>query len=288
MKTMLIAISGVVLFALTGCYVDLDNDPPDMQVLRESRPLETTKELKVDLKYDIGNLEVTKTAVEKDDNLFDLDVQYDRRRFDPRFSFDSGDQASLRLDMNSRGGGLHTGRGRNNDLTLRLSDKVQLDLQISTGVSESHLDMTDLQVARMRLQGGVGKTEVSFDRPSSVAMESFEMESGIGELIIRGLGNTRVGRIKLQGGIGRTELDFTGELGATITDCTIEVGVGHVRIILPREADVEIQGEGSFLSNINAPSFDRNGRTYTHRGDGGAKIRIRVESGVGGVNVDLI
>jgi hypothetical protein len=273
------------LAALTGCHVDLDmdNEPPDMQILRESRPIEAAKGLKVDLKYDIGHLEITKTA---DDKLFDLDLQYDRRRFEPRFNFDAGDRASLRLDTNARG--LNSGRARDSNLTLRLSDKVVLDLEISTGVSESQFDMTDLQVERMVLHGGVGKTEVSFDKPSSVPMESFEMESGIGELTIRGLGNSRVQRVKLQGGVGRTELDFTGELGTTTTDCTIEVGVGQIRLLLPREANIEIQAEGSFLSNINAPDFERDGKTYTHRGDGGAKIMIRVESGVGGVNVELI
>jgi hypothetical protein len=285
MKLTLIAVCGVALFTLTGCFINLDNDPPDFQILRESRPLEQTKEMKVDLKFDVGNLEIMKTADE--DLLFDLDAQYDRRRFDPTFNFEAGDRAALRFEMNARGGG-GLGSRSNNDLTLRLTDKVHLDLEVSTGVSESHLDMSDLQVVRMRLHGGVGRTEVNFDRPSSLAMESLEVESGVGQLIIRGIGNTRVGRIDLEGGVGRTELDFTGEFGATVTECTIEVGVGQVRILLPREADIEIQGEGSFLSNINAPSFERNGRIYSHRGDGGAKIRIRVESGIGAVSVDLI
>jgi hypothetical protein len=282
-RTKLLSVCVVFLSTLTGCHVDFDNEPPDMQTLRESRPIETTKELKVNLEYDIGHLEITKTT---DDQLIDLDLRYDRNRFDPKFNFNSGERASLEFDMNSRG--FSSGRARDTELALRLSDKVRLDLEISTGVSESQFDMTDLQVERMRLHGGVGKTEVAFDKPSSVSMESFEMESGVGELIIRGLGNARVQRVTLEGGVGRTELDFTGEPGTTTTDCTIKVGVGQVRLLLPRDANVEIQGEGSFLSNINAPSFERDGKTYTHRGDGGAKIVIRVESGVGGVNVELI
>lgn len=283
MKTILSLICAAGLLVLTGCFVDFDDGPADLQVLRESRPVGTTKDLSLDLDYGIGHVEIMKAL---DDSLFSLDVQYDRRRYNPRFSFEAGDRATMRLDMNSRG--LHGGRGRDNDLVLRLSDKVPIDLDLSTGVSESILDMTGLQVRRMRLHGGVGKTEVAFDTPSRIPMESFEMESGVGELTIRGLGNTRVGRLKLEGGVGRTEIDFTGELGAAATECTVEVGVGQVRLIVPRDANIEIQGEGSFLSNINAPGFDRNGRTYTHRGESEAKIRIRVESGVGGVKVDLI
>ena len=58
--------------------------------------------------------------------------------------------------------------------------------------------------------------------------------------------------------------------------------------MIPRDADVDIEAEGSFLSNISAPSFERNGRNYTHHGEGGAKIHINVKSGVGGIEVELI
>jgi hypothetical protein len=92
----------------------------------------------------------------------------------------------------------------------------------------------------------------------------------------------------LQGGVGHTEIDFTGELGTTRSDATVKVGIGSVRLIIPRDADVDIDGQGSFLSNISAPSFDHQGHTYTHHGDGGAHIHIRVESGIGGVEVELI
>jgi hypothetical protein len=114
------------------------------------------------------------------------------------------------------------------------------------------------------------------------------VESGVGELIIHGLGHARVGQIDLKGGVGHTELDFTGDLGMARTDATIKVGVGEIRLTIPRDADVEIEAEGSFLSNISAPSFDHQGRNYTHHGNGGAKIHIKVQSGVGGVEVELI
>ena len=62
-------------------------------------------------------------------------------------------------------------------------------------------------------------------------------------------------------------------MGGSNTDATIKVGVGAVRLTVPRYADVEIEAEGSFLSNISAPSFEHNGGNYTHRGEGGPKIR---------------
>lgn len=272
-----------VLPALPACNV-VNSEPPDVQVLRESRPVGDAKQLAVNLKYDVGQLEITKTT---DDKLFSLDLEYDRNRYQPKFSFDSGDRASMRLEMD-KDQGFSGGNNHENDLTLRLTDKIPLDLEVATGVSESRLEMTGLRIQRMRLRGGVGKTEISFDKPSGQALESFEAESGVGELIIHGLGNARVGRVDLKGGIGHAELDLSGDLGATQTDVSIKVGVGEIKISIPRDADVEIEAEGGFLSNISAPSFDRNGRTYTHRGEGGAKIHINVKSGIGGVEVELI
>ena len=258
--------------------------PADIQVLRESRPIADAKELAVDLKYDVGRLEIIRA---QGDDLFSLDLQYDRNRYEPKFTFDAGDRSSMRLDVDSQRG-FGSGQGHDNDLTLRLTDKVPLDLNLTAGVSESRLEMAGMKVRRLRLRGGVGKTEVTFDQPSGQVMNSLDVESGVGELIIHGLGNARVEQVDLKGGVGHTELDFTGDLGASQTEARIKVGVGAVRLTIPRDADVAIEAEGSFLSNISAPSFERDGRNYTHHGDGGAKIRIRVQSGVGGVEVELI
>jgi hypothetical protein len=272
-----------MLLMLSAC--DVVNGPPDMQVLRESRPLGGAKELAVDLKYDVGQLEVTK--VSDDENLFSLDLQYDHQRYDPKFTFNEGERSSMRLDMNSHQG-FNPGHGGENDLTLRLTDKVPLDLDIQAGVAESRLEMTGLQIRSMRLKGGIGKTEVTFDKPSGQAMNLLDVQSGVGELIIHGLGNARVSQVDLKGGVGHTELDFSGDLGETSMDARIKVGVGEVRLTIPREANVEIEAEGGFLSNISAPGFEHNGRNYTHHGEGGAKIQIRVQSGVGGVEIELL
>ena len=277
-------VCAALMPALSGCISNFDNQPAEIDMLREARPVGAAKDLAVNLKLDVAQFEITKAS---DDNLFSFDLQYDKQHYEPKFNFDSGAHAAMRLEINSRGA--NPGRSRDNDLTLRLNDKLPIDLDVTAGVSESNLDMTGLQVRRMHLRGGVGKTEVTFDRPSAERLRSLDVESGVGELVIHGLGNAQVENLSLRGGIGRTELDFTGELGMTSSDATIKVGVGEVRVTIPREADVEIDAEGGFLSNVSAPSFEQNGHTYTHRGEAGAaKIHIRVESGVGAVNVELI
>ncbi|MBI4471459.1 MAG: hypothetical protein HY646_02250 [Acidobacteria bacterium] len=279
----------VLLLAIAACDV-IDDEPPDMQVLRESRPLGEIKPLTVDVNFDVGTMEIAKSM---DQDLFSVDLEYDRRRATPNLDFTG---SALKFDLDSKSirlGGRGVGR---NNLSLRLNEKVPLDLDIDTGVSEARMDLGGLTIRRLVLQAGVGKTEVTFDKPTAQPVTEMRVESGVGELIIRGLGNARLGQLTLEGGVGRTEIDFTGDLATARLEARIEVGVGQIKLLLPREADIEIQAEGSFLSNVSAPSFQRTGRnggnqTFTHRSGAAGespRIFIRIESGIGGVVVDLI
>jgi uncharacterized protein DUF2154 len=281
-----ILVVGAALLLTAACHEIIDNTPPDYQSLKEARPVGNVKQLDVRLQYDVGALEV---RAGKSEDLFALNLDYDANRSKPKFDFnESGDRATMRLSMDDHHLGINNSK-RGNDLTLMLNDNVPLDLELTAGVSDSHLDMTDLDIKRFHLRGGVGKTEVSFDHPTETSMSSFEVESGVGNLIIRGLGNARAEQLKVTGGVGRTDLDFTGDLKDTQISSEISVGVGQVRLVLPREVGVRIEADGSFLSNISAPGFDKEGNTYTHRGaENSTTIVIRVRSGVGGVTVELM
>jgi hypothetical protein len=283
MKQMILLLT---LAVLPACNNFIDNTPPDMQTLSETRPVGNARALEIRLDYDVGSFDVRSI---KGSDLFNLNLDYDAHRSTPRFDFnETGDRARMTLSMNTRMGFNNSKHG--SDLNLRLNDSVPLDLDFTTGVSDSHMDMTDLDITQFRLRGGVGRTEVSFDHPVEQPMSSFEINSGVGNLTIRGLGNARVQRLKVDGGVGRTELDFTGDLKDTRIETEINVGVGQVRLLLPREAGVTIEAQGSFLSNISAPSFQKDNHTYTHTGSDGTanRIYIRVRSGVGGITVELI
>lgn len=279
--------SGVCLLFSAGCEPMFD-EPAEYESFRESRPLGNVKEMSLDLDYGVGKLEIGKT---QPGELFTLELEYDRRRYVPKFDFDeSGGRASLDFELDRTRPGFFGDSDGDNELTLKLNDATPLEIDLSVGVAESHLDFSDLDITRMRLRGGVSRTEVSFDRLASRAMSLMEVESGVGDFTVRGLGNARVEQLELKGGVGRTVLDFTGDWGDWSTRTSVTVGVGHVRLVIPREVPVEIRAEGSFLSNISAPSFERDRNRYTHNLSGGAepKIEIRVKSGVGSVTVELV
>src|SRR4051794_11619156 len=99
----------ILTLMLAGC--DGVRGPADVQVLRESRPLGEAKELAVDLKYDVGKLEISRDS---GDDLFAFDLEYDRNGFEPSFKFDEGDHSSLRLNLDSRHG-VGSNGARDND-----------------------------------------------------------------------------------------------------------------------------------------------------------------------------
>lgn len=286
MKRLSLAL--ILALASAACVVDDPSEPADMTSLRESRPLGAAKALRVDLRYGVGSFELSKGQT---DELFALDLEYDRQHGEPRISVVGDSDPTLRFDLteNRR---IRIGRSLRDrgELALKLNDSIPLDLDLTTGVSESRLDMTDLKVRNLRLRGGVGRTEVSFDSPSTTPLDRIEVEAGVGEFSLRGLGYSRFRHLEIKGGVGKTSLDFTGGSPESFGEAEISVGVGSVHLLVPRDVPVEIEGSGSFLSNVNAPGFSREGNRYTHAVDAGGRARllIRVRTGLGAISVDLI
>ncbi len=286
-QTLIPGLLIVPALLLAGCDELLIDTAVEFESFEQSQPLGDITELDVDLDYDVGTIEIGRAEAGE---LYSIDLEYDRLHFDPDLDFDeSGTRGTLNFDLDAIGSGIFGERLRN-DLTLRLNEDVRVDLDLTVGVAEAYLDFTGLKVRSLRLTGGVGRTEVLFDELSEEEMSLMDINSGVGDLTIRSIGNARVNRIRLKGGIGKTELDFTGEWEDWSTDADITVGVGRVHLLIPRELPVEIRSDGSFLSNISAPGFERRGNRYTRDpdGDGREKIIIKIQSGVGGVTVELI
>jgi hypothetical protein len=286
-QTLICGLLIVPVLVLSGCDELLIDSAVEFETFEQSQALGDITKLDVELEYDVGTIEIARS---ESDQLYSIDLEYDRLHFDPDVDYDeSGGSATLDFDVDSIGGGIFGDRLRN-DLTLRLNEDVVVDLDLTVGVAESYLDFTNLKIRSLRLKGGVGRTEVLFDELAKEEMDLMDINSGVGDLTIRSIGNARVNRIRLKGGIGKTELDFTGDWEDWSTDADITVGVGKIHLRIPREIPVEIQSDESFLSNISAPGFEHRGNRYTRDpdGDGRGKIIIKVQSGVGGVTVELI
>ena len=100
---------------------------------------------------------------------------------------------------------------------------------------------------------------------------------------------------RYEGGVGDLEVDLTRIDGATIdrpVRITVEHGVGDVDVLVPRDADVFVAGEGGIGEvEFEGETIGRPGTLYPGAGngdwvdDGRAEFRITVTNGIGDVEV---
>jgi len=258
----------------------------EYETVEDRQPVDTVERFSVELDYGVGNVEVRRS--DQADTLYAYRLDYDRLHYEMETDFSPGvPEARFRLELDSTGR-LPLG-DNNNDLLFELSGDVPLDLAFSTGVGESYFDLTGLDVRRVRHRGGVGRSELTFDTPQREPIESIDVNSGVGEVVFRGLGNTRVRRFRCDGGVGEATLDFTGEWGEGETRAYIDLGVGELRMIIPEDLAVEVVVDEGFLSEVWARDFERRGNRYVRNAEPGqpARLVMEIDSGLGGVRMEL-
>jgi hypothetical protein len=279
-----------VLGALAGaaCNVDLtDRAPADMTALSQSKPLGGETGLDADLRLGVGALELT---VDRNARLYSLDVEYDKNRFQPEVNYDpsadSSARLSVRLENNSRNAGY---RNETNRIRLGVSDAVPLRLSVKTGVGESRLALSGLQIARLDFETGVGGVKISAYDPNKIDCERIRMRAGVGGMNAVGLGNLNFREFDFEGGVGGADLDFTGEWKRD-AEIRIQVGVGGVTVRMPRGIGVAVDTTKHFLSGIHLDGFERRDSRYYSRDYDQSKFRVslRVSTGVGGFRITWV
>ena len=183
----------------------------------------------------IGSLEVS--ALEDSDQVFELRARYDRSQVRLTHDVQVEDGiARVRLGTASRGTGWSPlGRSFESEWRLLLNSDVATQLDVSTGVSSTHLALERLALTRLTVNAGVG--EVRLMLPNAGRYE-VSVDGGVGALTIdvpedvearvrinRGLGSLEVApRFRPQGvyyvtegyadATHRAEIDVDGGVGS--------------------------------------------------------------------------
>lgn len=212
------------------------------------------------------------------------DVRYevvgDEGRLDIRFSGDvrEGDDESKHIDSIDK---LY-----DNEMNLRFSPKIPLDLDMDFGVIKGNLDFSGLQIKNIDIEVGVSKAEVYFKETNKITMESFNIEGGVGKLHIEKLGNANIKEMVFEGGIGSYEMDFSGEYQQDLYG-SMELGMGKLILYIPRKIGTRISIDRSFLSSVSIDEAYKDGDVYTNDRWGKSKhsIDLDIETGVGKIEV---
>lgn len=185
-------------------------------------------------------------------------------------------------------------QGRKENLRIPARDVVNrwqlklgsapIALDIAAGAYKGTLDLSGVALTRVSIQDGASQSEVRFDQPNPVLMESLRYRTGASEVSLVGLGNASPAFLNFEGGTGSYTLDFSGRLQQDL-QASITAGVSSLKIVIPAGTPARIVISGG-LNNVQPRGTWRiSNNVYETEGDG-PKIEINLNMGVG--NLELI
>ena len=164
------------------------------------------------------------------------------------------------------------------------SDKWKPEVHYTVRGSEGLLTITQpSEGGTISLPDVEYKWDLRFNNEVPMEMQ-IDIGAGGGELQ---LGDLSLRELNIDVGVGGADIDLTGDWEADL-EASIHGGVGGVNLVLPRDVGVRVEADAG-LGGVNAEGFNREGDVYTNDAYGRTDVtlEIRVEVGVGGVELDL-
>jgi hypothetical protein len=148
-----------------------------------------------------------------------------------------------------------------NEWDMRFNDDVAMQLDIRLGLGQANLDLGSLTLTRLDIDTGAGQLDLN-------------------------LVGSPLENIILDAGVGDVRVDMSGAWSQDV-NVNIDTGVGELTLILPQDTAVSVEVEGGIV-DINADGFSRSNGRYTNDAQrGGAEIVIRIDAGIGEINLLL-
>jgi hypothetical protein len=113
-----------------------------------------------------------------------------------------------------------------NDWQLRLGKLKPYRLEIQTGVSKGDMDLGGLPLRELKLESGVGESNIEFRELNAIQMSRFKIQSGVGKTSVKNILNARSREMTVGGGVGQTSLGFEGQKPNSNMRIKVDSGVG--------------------------------------------------------------
>ena len=170
-----------------------------------------------------------------------------------------------------------------NNWDLALSTAIPLNLSIEGGGSDNFFNLTGLQLTDLRIIQGASDTEIRFDTPNPISMDTFVFTTGASSAELFGLANANFETMTMSSGAGDYTLDFSGSLSRDAT-VDIKAGVSNIKIVIPIGMNAMINNLGT-VTNINTKgTWLLTDNTYSTESSG-PMLTINLNVAVGNVNL---
>lgn len=212
--------------------------------------LRTTEDaLQVQVRYGAGSLEL---HAEEGTNLYRFDLRYDQDVFEPVHVYDD---EVLRIGVRRTEDASNVRTRSGGKLELLLSTEVETHLDMQFGAVQADVDLGGLALAGLMVKTGASESRLDVSRPNTARIREATFEAGAAEFTATNLGNLNAQEIRVDAGVGEVKLDFGGEWNQN-ADIDLNVGLGSVHLTFPRNLGVRLVRSG-FLASVDVDGLDK-------------------------------
>lgn len=263
MRTMILAAAAALVMMPAGA------EAQSWRTVTMSRQLEDYDDLRVDVRYGAGVFSIRSTD---EGLLYRMNLKYDEGRFEPVADF-SGDRLELGVETRRRGLDIDTDEA--GELRLELARGVPMDLDLEFGAVKADLDLGGLALTDLDLSTGASESVIDISELNPSRMETASFEVGAADFTIRNLGNLNAATILVDAGVGSLKLGLDGrwQRDARIG---IDMGLGSLELRVPEGLGIRLRKD-SFLTSLDSEGLVKHGDVYESLDYDSAERRLVID-----------
>ncbi len=245
-----------------------------------SRHLEGTAPIRAQVSYGAGTFSLSATS---EPLLYRMSIRYDEDKFEPRAEL-SGNRLIIGVEGTGRGFSLNRST-TDGSMELQLARGVPMDLDLEFGAVRADVDLGGLSLTDLQLSTGASESVIDVSEANPSRMRRAEFEVGAADFTLNGLGNLRAESVSLEAGVGQVTLGLDGAWPAD-AQVEIDMGLGALELRVPEGLGIRIRKD-SFLTSFDSEGLVKRGDAYYSLDweEAERKITIDLNAAFGAVQV---
>lgn len=173
-----------------------------------------------------------------------VEADYDSKSFELKEEFDSSESGdwTYKIRFGSRMGGLGAlfGDEGRNRVVITVPRDQPLEIVGEIGVGQSNAQLGGLWIDRVDLDIGIGEHRFDFNERPPFPMESFQLNSSIGELTVHNLGNASPRKVQVNHNIGEVLLNLEGDWQGDV-EAEVSINIGECNLRVPDNVRLDLE-----------------------------------------------
>jgi predicted membrane protein len=160
-----------------------------------------------------------------------------------------------------------------------------MDLDLAFGAVQAEIDLGGLALTDLSLSTGASESTIDVSEPNTASMRTASFEVGAAQFTARHLGNLNAERIQFDAGVGSVSLWLNGRWQRD-AQLSIDMGLGSLNLFVPEGLGIRLRKD-SFLTALDSEGLVKRGDVYESLDfeDADRKVTIDLDAAFGSVAV---